>query len=460
MKKNSLIITDKEFYQAALKLIIPVVLQQVINQGVNMMDTIMVGQLGEVAISASSLANQFIVIYVFMIMGFSAAGLVLTSQYWGAGERQTVNRVFDLLIQLVIVASLLFGLVSFFIPEKIMRIYTADEAVIREGAKYLKVSAFIYILNGFSLLMTNLIRCIGNANLGFYVSCVSFVVNIGANYVFIFGKLGFPALGVQGAAVGTLCARAVEFAVTIIYLTKFEKKLHYRFKGLLKPPTRAMLSEFTRLGLPAIISDTILALSLSVIGMILGRMGTEYVSAYSIVNVMDRFCTIATSGVGMAAGVMVGQTVGAGDLRLAKRQGFSFLLMSTVLGLMGGLLVFVLRDWAISLYDIRPDTAEIARLMMTASASVLVFQSISSTLGKGVLRGGGDTQFLLVGDVIFQWIASIPLGILLGLKLKASPFLVLIAMRSDNIIKSIWFIMRMRTDKWFRKAKSQAEPEA
>lgn len=451
MKKY--IITDKAFYSEALMIVLPVVLQAIINQGVNMMDTIMVGKLGEAAISASSLANQFYNIYTFLCMGLSAAGLVLAAQYWGAGDKMTVRKVFDILIQIIFAASTLFAILSLALPRQIISLYTNDQEVIAAGAGYLRITALVYLPHGIALVISNIMRSVGNARIGLYVSLASFFVNIGCNYVFIFGKLGFPAMGVSGAALGTLCSRAVEFGVCTFFVLVIDRKLCYRPTRLLRQPEKPLLREFIRLGLPAIISDTILAFASSAIGMILGHMGREFVSAYSIVSVVDRMCTLATSGVGSAAGIMVGQSVGAGEAAEAKRRGFSFLMLTAVLGVIGAILVVIVGDWSISLYDITPDTIAITRTMMIASALVVPFQNISSTLGKGVLRGGGDTQFLMVADVIFQWVASIPLGYLAGLVLNLSPFAVLLIVRIDYVIKGIWFIQRLTTDKWIHQVK-------
>lgn len=449
-------ITDKRFYKRAILLIIPVVLQSCINQGVNMMDTIMVGRLGEVAISASSLANQFYMIFNFVCMGLSAAGLVLASQYWGAGDEKTVRRVFDLVLQLVILFGTVFALLSAVIPERIMRIYTNDADVIREGAKYLRITALIYLPHGISLVTSNVIRSVGNVKLGLYISIISFMVNIGCNYVFIFGKLGMPAMGVMGAAVGTLCARAVEMTVCLVYMLKFEKSLHYHPRTLLKAPTQALFGEFVRLGLPAVISDTILALAASAISIILGHMGKEVVSAYAIVTVMDRMCTVAVSGVSSASGVVIGQTVGEGQLKRAMKEGYSFLMMSVGLGLIASALVYFIGRWTVGLYDITPETVSIAFLMMDASAIIVFFQAVQSTLSKGVLRGGGDTKFLMVADVLFQWVVSISVGALAGLVLHMPPFWVLIALRLDYIIKSVWLVTRLKSGKWIHPAKKMA----
>lgn len=454
-KKNQYIITNKVFYKEALAIVLPVLLQSIINQGVNMMDTIMLGRLGEVAISASSLANQFYNIYVFMCMGLSAAGLVLTAQYWGAGDKDTVERVFDLLIQIIFIASILFAAASLTIPRQIMRLFTPDEDVIREGARYLRITAWVYLPHGLSLVISNIMRSVGNANIGLYVSIASFIVNLGANYVFIFGKLGIPPMGVAGAALGTLLARLVELITCSLFVLKFDHILEYRPTRLLHLPRKTIVNEFIRLGLPAIISDTMLSISNGMISVILGHMGRIYVSGYSIVAVVDRLCTIAAQGVGSAAGIMVGQSVGAGNNKDAKQRGVTFLLMTSIIGLVGSFIVLFIGDWFIGLYDISEDAVAVTKLMMLASAIILPFQNIQSTLGKGVLRGGGDTHFLMFADVIFQWLASIPLGYLVGLVLHASGFWVLLAIRIDLVIKSIWFIFRLFSDKWIHQVKKQ-----
>lgn len=450
-------VRDKGFYKKVLLILIPIVLQSIVNQGVNMMDTVMVGRLGEASISASSLANQFYNVFTFLCMGISAAGLVLASQYFGADDLKTVRRVFDLVLQIVILGGAAFALITFLFPARIMRIFTTERDVIELGAQYLRVTALIYLPHGISLVSSNVIRSIGNAKLGLYVSLASFVVNIGANYVFIFGKLGAPALGVMGAAVGTLIARLVEFLFCSVYLLKYEKALQYKARGLLKVPGKALFGEFRRLGMPAIISDSLLALAASVISIILGHMGKEIVSAYAIVTVMDRMATVAIQGATSAAGVVIGQTVGEGEFRRAQKEGWTFLILSVFIGILGGILVLVLGEWSIGLYEIAPSTVEITVRMMEASAVIVFFQAVQSALSKGILRGGGDTKFLMIADIIFQWVASIPLGALAGLVLHLPPAIVLVALRIDFIIKSIWLVFRLKSGKWIHVAKKMED---
>ena len=435
-------ITDKAFYKQALMIFIPVLLQSLINSGVNLMDNIMVG-------------TQFYGLFNIIVMGLAAAGMVLSSQYFGAGDLRAVRRVFDFVLQLVGVTAILFAIVTFLLPGPIMRLYTADADVIEHGIGYLRITAFVYLVHGIAMALQHLVRSTGDAKLGLYVSIASFVVNIGANWVFIFGKLGAPAMGASGAALGTLIARVVELVFALIYIHKHEKNLNYRPVGLVKLPSKSLFKEFIRLGLPIIISDTLLALAFNVNAIILGHMGKAVTAAYAIVMNIDRIATLAIFGLSSCASVILGQTVGRGAFEEAKRQGWTFLALSVIVGILGGIIVwFIGVDAVVWLkYNITDETFGIMRSMMHASAFIVLFQSIQSSLGKGVLRGAGDSVFLMYADVLFQWVASLPLGALTGLVLHWDPSIVLIALKIDNFIKAIWLIYRMSGNKWIHQAK-------
>lgn len=168
---------------------------------------------------------------------------------------------------------------------------------------------------------------------------------------------------------------------------------------------------------------------------------------------MDRMCTIAIQGISSSAGVVIGQTVGQGRFGQAQKEGWTFLALAGGIGVLGAVLVLLVGELSISLYDIAPSTASITISMMEASAIIVFFQAIQSYMSKGILRGGGDTRFLMVADILFQWCASIPLGYLCGLVLRLSPFVVLLVLRIDYIIKSIWLILRLKSGKWIHQAK-------
>ena len=454
-KLSNFIVTDKAFYKQALMIFVPVLLQSLINSGVNLMDNIMVGTLGEAAISAVSLSTQFYSFFNIICMGIAAAGMVLSSQYFGAGDLRAVRRVFDFVLQLVAAFAILFAVVTFLCPRWIMRLYTTEPDVIEQGIGYLRITAGVYLVHGFALSLQNLMRSVGDAKLGLYVSIASFVVNIGANWIFIFGKLGAPAMGAAGAALGTLIARTVELVFAVIYICKREKIVNYRPSGLLKLPSKTLLKEFLRLGLPIIISDALVGLAANVTAVILGHMGKEVTAAYSIVMNIDRIATLAIFGLSSCASVVTGQTVGRGEFEEAKRQGWTFLLISVIVGILGGIIVYFIGvDAVVWLkYNITGETFEILKDMMHASALIVLFQAVQNGLGKGVLRGAGDSVFLMYADVVFQWVASLPLGAITGLVLHLDPALVLLALKIDNFIKAIWLTYRLKGDKWIHQAK-------
>ena len=219
------IVRDRNFYKQVLQIMIPVALQQAINMGVNLMDTVMLGSFGEAQLSASSLANSFYNLFTIFCMGIIGGCSVLASQYWGAGNKEKVRETFSLAMRLSSVLALVFAIVTALFPYQIMRMYTDEPEVIEYGVAYVRITTFVYLVHGTSMVAAFLMRSVQNAKLGLYVSIVSFLVNIGANWIFIFGKFGAPRMEIGGAALGTLIARVVEFIVTFIYIFKIDKSL-------------------------------------------------------------------------------------------------------------------------------------------------------------------------------------------------------------------------------------------
>lgn len=433
---------------------IPVALQQAINMGVNMMDTVMLGSFGDAVLSASSLANTFYNLFTILCLGIVGGCSVLAAQYWGAKSREKVRDTFNLGLRLATLLALGFSVVTFLFPEQIMRMYANEWEVIADGARYLKITAWIYLIHGTSMVGSILMRAVKKPQLGLYVSVISFVVNIGANWIFIFGHLGAPAMGIAGAALGTLIARAVEFAVTFSYIFCIDATLELKPRHLLKKPAKEITMNYRRLGVAALASDGLLGLGLNVFSGILGRMGSAVVSANAVCMVVDRLFTVVVAGVGNASSVIVGNTIGAGQKEKALKQGEAFYILGVGFGFFSGLLLALFGEMTISLYNLKADTVALAKEMMLAYAFVVVFQSIQMIMTKGVLRGGGDTQFLLVADVLFMWLISLPLGYLVGIVLKGPAWLTVICLRVDYLIKSIWCIGRLKSGKWIR----QTEP--
>ena len=379
MKKIT-IVKDKVFYENVLAIMLPVAGQQAINMGVNMMDTVMLGSFGEVQLSASSLANTFYSLYNILCMGIIGGCSVLMAQFWGARQLERARQTLNLGIRISALAGLIFALVTWFFPDTIMSFFTTEPEVIEQGVKYLKITTFIYIIHGTSLVACFLMRSVQQATLGLVTSIISFVFNLFFNWVFIFGKFGAPRMEIAGAALGTLIARSSEFLVTFIYIFFLDKRIDFKWKSLF---------------VKALASDTMLGLGNTVIGIVLGHMGSIVVAANSVVQVVDRLFTVVVGGVSNAASIVTGNTIGAGEKEKAEAQGQTFYLMSVAIGILNCLLIVFLGPLTIKLYTLSPETIAETKRMMIASGFIMIFGSIQGVMTKGVLRGGGDTKFLL-----------------------------------------------------------------
>ena len=406
MKKIT-IVKDKVFYENVLAIMLPVAGQQAINMGVNMMDTVMLGSFGEVQLSASSLANTFYSLYNILCMGIIGGCSVLIAQFWGARQLERARQTLNLGIRISAVTGFVFAILTWFFPETIMGFFTTEPDVIEQGVKYLKITTFVYIIHGTSLVASFLMRSVQQATLGLVTSIISFVFNLFANWVFIFGKLGAPRMEIAGAALGTLIARTSEFLVTFIHIFFIDKRLNFKVRNLFVNPSKDLMNRYLKAGAPALCSDTMLGLGNTMIGIVLGHMGSVVVAANSVVQVVDRLFTVVVGGISNAASIVTGNTIGAGDREKALAQGQTFYLMSVVIGILNCILIILLGPLTIRFYALSDQTILETKRMMIASGFIMIFGSIQSVMTKGVLRGGGDTKFLLKADILFLWVVSI-----------------------------------------------------
>lgn len=446
------LVKERSFYRSVLMIMIPVALQQAINMGVNMMDTMMLGSFGEVQLSASSLANQYYNFYQIFCFGIIGGASVLAAQYWGAGNKEHVRETFSMALRLVLGLSIFFSVLTWLFPEQIMAIYTSEQDVIEQGARYLKVTTFVFVIHGTGFVAAQLMRSVGQARLGLVVSIISFVVNIFANYIFIFGKLGMPRMEIAGAALGTLLARTAEFIATFFYILVKDEKLGLRLKHLKKSPSITFYKSYFKLGAPVLISDSLLGLGGNIVSMVLGHMGAAVVASNAICQVVDRLCTVVIAGVSNASGIITGQTIGSGDGKKAMEQGETFYLLSMIFGAFAAAAVAVIGPMTIQVYSLNPETIVVAHQLMRAYVVIVFFQAIQMVMTKGVLRGGGDTKFLMKADILFLWLISIPLGVVGGLVLHWPAWLTMLCLRIDYVIKSVWCVSRLMSGKWIHAA--------
>lgn len=440
---------EGSFYKKMLAIAIPITLQNLINIGINMADTMMLGSLGETALSASALANQFAFVFLVLHFGLAGGAGVLTGQFCGKEDSESISKTMSIMFKLSAVLSVIFFILGQFFPEQVMKIYSIDPAVIAEGAKYLRILSFAFLMQGISLIAIGIFRTVGIVKLALISTSVSFILNIFLNWMFIFGNLGAPRLGTAGAAVGTLFSRIVEFLIVVVYLLFIDKKIRFKLKSLLHFDMK-IFKDYLRHGTPVLISDFILIIGLNMLAVIMGRMGSDMVSANSITSTIQQLATVFMMGVANASGVIIGNTVGAGEYDKAQEYGKTFTAITIVIGICAAIVIFMSKDLVLSIYNVSDSTKLITRELMNTSAILVTFQAVSSTLTKGVLRAGGDTKFLMVADVIFLWLVSIPLGAAAGLWLNLSPGIVLFCLKIDEVIKSLWCTKRLLANRWIR----------
>lgn len=443
----------RDFYSKMFRIALPISAQQLITVGVNLMDTVMLSSMGDAQLSASSLAGQFINLFQICCMGIGMGASVMTSRFWGMKELPSLRKAVTIMLRFLLVFATAFTLATIFVPRWIMLLYTQDEEIIGYGMTYLRWLIPTYYCMGLSLTCTIVLRTVGQVRIPLLCSIFAFFVNVFFNWVFIFGKLGAPRMEIAGAALGTLIARIFELCFICGYFFLKDKRIGYRFRHLLMKCSD-LTAEYFKVCIPVLISDGLLALGNNAVAMIMGRIGRTFVAANSVTMIVQQLSSVLTQGISHASGIITGHTMGEGDFEKAQRQGYTFLGLGFVLGCFAAGVILLLRSPIIHYYQVSAETKEIAWTLMDAISFNIVFQAMNSILTKGVLRAGGDTKFLMAGDILFLWVASIPLGILSGLVLHWPPFWIYTMLKIDQIIKCVWCFFRLRSRKWIKKIKA------
>lgn len=440
----------KELYSNMARIAIPISLQSLITVAINLADTVMLSSMGDAQLSASTLATQFINVFMIFCMGIGMGANVLTSRFWGMKDGGSLKRAVTIMLRFAAVFSLLFTVATVVAPGPIMRIYTADAEIISHGVVYLRYMIPTYVFMGFSLTCTIVLRSVGQVRIPLLSSITAFFVNVFCNWVFIFGKLGAPRMEIAGAALGTLIARAYEFLFICGYFFFIDKRIRYRLRDLTLKCS-GLIREYVRVSIPVLISDGLLALGNNAVAMVMGRIGKAFVAANSVTTVVQQLSSVLTTGVSNASGIITGHTMGEGDYKKAQKQGYAFLVMGLIIGVFAALLILIVKTPIINFYKVSDEAKQISSQLMYSIMIIMIFQSANSILTKGVLRAGGDTKFLMAGDILFLWIASVPLGALAGLVLHMPAFWVYFFLKIDQIIKCVWCYFRLKSGKWLKK---------
>ena len=409
---------DKKFIKKAIAIAIPITFQLLLNTTLNFIDILMIGSLGETTIAAVGLANKVFFFFSLLLFGICSGSSILTSQYFGKKDIKSIRRVLGISLVIGLIGSIFFVIPGILCPKLVMNIFTPRTNTIAIGASYLAIVAISYPLTAITNVYTAVLRSINEVRLPVVISLVSIFINIVLNYTLIFGHFGAPALGVQGAALGTLIARIIECLsiLTIIYIkngpaaAKIKELIDFN-----KEFTKKFFITVT----PVIINEFMWGLGVTMYSLVYGRMGDGAVAAITITQNVEQIITVMFQGIGSATAVILGNELGANKLEKADIHAKYLIVMQLVLSLVMGVVCFLIKMPLIRLFSVSEFVALDISKCLIVFIIYLPFKMFNLVNIVGVLRSGGDTKAALFLDVTGVWIIGIPLaflgGIFLGL---------------------------------------------
>ncbi len=448
LKKNFLF--EKDFIKSVISIALPIAFQNMISFGVQAMDTVMLGRLGDTAVSAATLGGQPAFLLYLLGFGLTGGGSVLIAQYWGKKNIDVIKKVMRTSMLAITTVSIIVAIICFLFPENIMRIFSKEEAVIAASASYLKVMSIGFVFSSIASNYMISMRAVEKVKMSTLVYSISFFVNVFFNYIFIFGEFGAPELGIVGAAIGTVIARVFEFLCVIIYMYFIEKDIGFQIHCIFKFD-KAITKDYLKNAAPVVLNEMVWALGTSTITIVMGRLGQTFVAANSVTMVLFNLANVAIFGIANASAVLSGKTIGSGDLKRAQKVAHTLLLLAVSFGLLGTTLLLLIRDPFLNFYNITNEAKEIARQMIFVLAMLMPLSALDVVNDIGILRGGADTKFAVMLTGCGMWLINVPLGFLTGLVLLLPAPLVFLSMRIDSTLKIPMQLYRILSGKWIRR---------
>lgn len=434
MADNS-IMDKRKFLIFASRLALPLMIQNLISTLVSSADTVMLSYVSQQAMSASSLANQFTFVLFCFYFGLAAGTSVLCAQYWGKGDKKTVERIIGLATKITLIISILFFILSFFLPEYIMRFFSESEETVKIGAEYLKIIAFSYVFMGFSQVYVSALRSAGKVVFPSATYVISLLVNVALNATFIFGLFGMPKLGVVGVALGTVTARVVEAVMCLIY-SAYSKEIKFRIKYLFQR-AGVLLKDFLKICLPSVANDAVWGLAASVFAAILGHIGDDIVAANTVAMIVVNVGAIACRGFANATTIVVSQELGKNNMEGTKIYASRMLKLTIAVSVVGCGIMMIIRPFMLMFYEdkLTPTSLHYLSMIMIMTTWRLVGEGINTCLICGCFRGGGDSKYGMILDTIYMWGVAVPAMALAAYVFKLPPLWVYFVMTLDEFGK-------------------------
>jgi len=449
---------DKNYYQSLVRLAIPVSLQGLITFLVNFADNLMVNSLGDAAVSGVYMGNQIHTLIQMFTSGIGGAIVILSAQYWGKQDTGRIRSLVAIGLRISVMVGLIFTAVCFVVPEPIIRFFTADPEVIQEGVTYLRIVCFSYAFFCVTQALISAMRSVEVARIGMWVSFISLFVNIGLNYVLIFGKMGFPAMGVRGAALATVLSRMAETAVILYYVCVRDKRLTFRLSSLTLRDG-GLTRDFFKYGLPLVAGEIVWSVNMMMNSRILGGYGAAVITAASVVNTLNSLAYITISGLASAVGIITGKTIGAGKTELMKEYAYTTQILFLGVGLFSGTLVYLLSGPFIGLYGgISAEAARQSMLFARVLMVTIMGTSYQMPCLFGLVKSGGDISFVFRNDTIFVFCVVLP-SAMIASYLGAPAWVTFACLKCDQILKCFVAVIKINRFNWMKNL-TQTTPKS
>ena len=448
---------NKAFLKTVGTLGVPVIFQQLLTACLNMIDTVMVGGLGEISVAAVAVANKLVYVYTLVIFGLCTGLSIFVAQYYGAGDHKKIGQLSGFMYACVAGAGLLFTVVFAIFAPQLVALFVEDEPdvvtkVVSEGTAYLRVICFSIVITGLSFALSSLCRGVRLTKLPLYATVISVLTNTGLNYILIFGKLGLPALGVVGAAVATVIARLVEFAllVCIVYSKHNINPIRTKFKNMFKWP-KGFVGKLMQTASPVVINETLWGLAQTVYVALIGILGASSVAVIQISTTVSSIFFSLSQGVSVACSVMVGNAIGSGDFAYAEKCAKRFLAINLLCGAVCGLSVYLFKREIVGFFALEESTLPLMLKTLDVVSVTMWMSMLNNLFIVGIFRSGGDTKFCMILEAGSLWLVGIPIMYYCVRYLHISVYVAAALLQTDNFLKLFFSFPRFFSGKWMRR---------
>ena len=448
--KETFFTHDKSFYKSLFPILLTIALQNLVAYSVNMADNLMLGSYDQAALSGAATVNQLFFVVQQLSIGIGDALVVLGTQYWGQKRLSPIRTLTGIALKLAFLLGAAIVLVCALFPKQLLGLFTTDAAILEAGCSYLQLLKYTFLLFMLTNVLIAALRSVETVRISFVISVVSLVSNVVINFTLIYGRFGFPEMGIRGAAIGTLTARIAELLIVLFYLLRIDRRLKLFSENFLRRD-REQLRDYAKVEIPVMLSQILWAVSVPMQSVILGHLSADAIAANSVSSTFYQYLKVIVQAMSSACAVMIGTAIGRGDLARVRSDGRTLSVLSVAIGTVLGLVLLVLRTPLLSHYRLTPEALSLADRLMLVMSVVMVGMSYQMPVSMGIIRGGGDVKFTMYMNIISTWAIVMPLSFLSAFAWKWPIPAVVMMIQSDQLFKGIPTFIRFRGYKWIKK---------